>query len=200
MVVPPTHLQTELPGVNKTDLRRHYRAARRNHVATLDQAAREAQARALATHVAPLITGIKVAASYAAIGDEIDPVWIAKMLGPHAFPRISGPDISFHIADWADLKPGFQNIPEPAATARQVDPDLLLLPLVAVTLSGVRLGQGRGYYDRALARLRATGRPVLAIGLAWECQIAPRLPADPWDMTIDMVATPLRLVDCRKGR
>lgn len=190
--------------MNKTELRRHYRNARRAYVATLDKAAREAQARALAAQVAPLLTGVRVAASYAAIGDEIDPVWIAKLLGPPgfswAFPRITGPDISFHVADWADLKPGFQNIPEPAASAPQVDPDLLLVPLLAVTLSGVRLGQGRGYYDRALARLRSAGRPVLAIALAWECQIAPSLPADPWDAPIDMIATPARLVDCRKGR
>jgi len=186
--------------VNKTELRRHYRAARRAYVATLDPAARDAQALALARQVAPLLPGVRVAASYAALGDEIDPVAIEKQLGPHAFPRIAGPDISFHIADWADLRPGFQNIPEPPATAPQVDPDLLLVPLLAVTLGGVRLGQGRGYYDRALARLRSTGRRVLAIGLAWECQIAPSLPADRWDMPLDLIATPLRLVDCRKGR
>jgi 5-formyltetrahydrofolate cyclo-ligase len=190
----------EAPGVNKTELRRHYRTARRDHVATLDKPSREAAERALAAHVAPMLAGISLAGSYAAMGDEIDPVWIEKMLGPHAFPRIAGPDISFHVADWADLKPGFQNIPEPAASTPPVDPDLLLVPLLAVTLSGVRLGQGRGYYDRAIARLRSRGRPLLTIGLAWECQIAPSLPADPWDMPIDMVATPARLVDCRKGR
>ena len=69
----------------------------------------------------------------------------------------------------------------------------------ATILSGVRLGQGRGYYDRALAALRRR-QPVLAIGLAWECQIAPALVAEPWDMPLDMIATPQRLVDCRKSR
>jgi 5-formyltetrahydrofolate cyclo-ligase len=89
--------------------------------------------------------------------------------------------------------------PEPPATAPMVHPDVLLVPLLAVTLSGVRLGQGRGYYDRALAALRRR-QPVLAIGLAWECQIAPTLMAEPWDMPLDMIATPQRLVDCRKSR
>ena len=78
-------------------------------------------------------------------------------------------------------------------------PDVLLVPLLAVTLSGVRLGQGRGYYDRALAALRRR-QHVLAIGLAWECQIAPTLMAEPWEMPLDMIATPQRLVDCRKSR
>jgi 5-formyltetrahydrofolate cyclo-ligase len=194
----------ESSGVNKTDLRRHYRSARRAHVASLSKAAREAEERALASHMAPLLPGITMAGSYAAVGDEIDPMWIERLLGPHAFPRVVGPDISFHIAAWADMKPGFQGIPEPAATAPRVDPDLVLVPLVAVTLAGVRLGQGRGYYDRALSLLRTNaaraGKPLLAVGLAWECQIAPALPADAWDMPLDMVATPARLVDCRKGR
>jgi 5-formyltetrahydrofolate cyclo-ligase len=194
----------ESSGVNKTDLRRHYRTARRAFVASLSKAAREAEERALASQIAPLLPGVRLAGSYAAVGDEIDPVWIEKLLGPHAFPRVVGPDISFHIAAWADMKPGFQGIPEPAASAPRVDPDLLLVPLVAVTLAGVRLGQGRGYYDRALANLRANAarnqRPLLAVGLAWECQIAPALPADAWDMKLDMVATPVRLVDCRKAR
>jgi 5-formyltetrahydrofolate cyclo-ligase len=185
--------------VNKTDLRRHYRAARKAFVAGLPAGAREQLERQLAVVIAPALAGVSLAGSYAAVGDEIDPVWVEKRLGPHAFPRVSGPEISFHLAEWSTLVPGFQNIPEPPAGAPRVEPDLLLVPLIAVTLSGVRLGQGRGYYDRALARLRSR-RPVLAIGLAWECQIAPALPAEPWDMPLDLVATPERLVDCRQHR
>jgi 5-formyltetrahydrofolate cyclo-ligase len=190
--------------VNKTDLRRQYRAARKAFVAGLGPAGREALERQLAALIAPALAGVRMAGSYAATGDEIDPVWIEKSLGPHAFPRVAGPDINFHQAEWSAMKPGFQGIMEPPATAPVVAPDLLLVPLVAVTLAGVRLGQGRGYYDRALARLRQhqsrLGRPVRAIGLAWECQIAPALPADAWDMPLDMIATPQRLVDCREYR
>ncbi len=185
--------------VTKTDLRRQYRAARKAFVAGLPAGERERLERQLADIIAPALTGVTMAGSYAAMAEEIDPVWIEKRLGPHAFPRVAGPDISFHQVEWNQLVPGFQTIPEPPATAPQVEPDLLLVPLVAVTLAGVRLGQGRGYYDRALARLRQK-RPVRAIGLAWECQIAPALPADAWDMPLDMIATPERLVDCRKHR
>lgn len=187
------------PLVNKIDLRRHYRAARKAFVAGLADGERERLERALADVIAPALPGHRMAGSYAAVGDEIDPVWIEKAIGPHAFPRIAGPEIAFHLADWNELKPGFNAIPEPPETAPVVQPDLLLVPLLAVTETGVRLGQGRGYYDRALARLRQR-HPVLAIGLAWECQIAPSLPAEPWDMPLDMIATPGRLVDCRKTR
>ena len=185
--------------MTKTDLRRQYRAARKAFVASLGPGAREALERQLAGVAAPALAGVHMAGSYAAVGDEIDPVWIEKLLGPHAFPRVVGPDINFHQVDWSAMTPGFQGIPEPPATAPIVQPDLLLVPLVAVTLAGVRLGQGRGYYDRALARLRQR-RPVRAIGIAWECQIAPALPADAWDMPLDMIATPERLVDCREHR
>jgi 5-formyltetrahydrofolate cyclo-ligase len=185
--------------VTKTELRRTYRIARRAFVASLGPGERERLERQLAEMIAPALAGVRMAGSYAAVADEIDPVWIEKRLGPHAFPRVAGPNISFHAVEWSALVPGFQNIPEPPAGAPEVEPDLLLVPLVAVTLSGVRLGQGRGYYDRALARLRQT-RAVRAIGLAWECQIAPALPAEPWDMPLDLIATPERLVDCRKYR
>lgn len=189
--------------MNKTDLRRQYRAARKAFVAALPKGEREALERNLAEVVAPALTLVHMTGSYAAVGDEIDPMWIEKRIGPHAFPRIAGPDIVFNQAEWSELKPGFQNIPEPPATTPMVHPDVLLVPLLAVTLSGVRLGQGRGYYDRALAALRRRQpglAPTLAIGLAWECQIAPALEAEPWDMPLDMIATPRRLVDCRKSR
>lgn len=185
--------------MNKTDLRRQYRAARKAFVGALPAGERERLEQALADMVAPVISGFRMTGSYAAVGDEIDPAWIEKRVGPHAFPRITGPDILFHQAEWRELKPGFQSIPEPPATAPVVHPDLLLMPVLAVTLSGVRLGQGRGYYDRALAALRRR-QPVLAIGIAWDCQIAPTLPAEPWDMPLDLIATPQRLVDCRKSR
>jgi 5-formyltetrahydrofolate cyclo-ligase len=126
-------------------------------------------------------------------------VEVEKRLGPHAFPRVDGPRLTFHQCAWAELKPGFQGIPEPPASAPLVQPDLLLVPVIAVTRGGVRLGQGRGYYDRALAELRRH-RPVTAIALAWGVQLADALPAEPWDIPVDWVATPELLVDCRQYR
>ncbi len=190
---------TQAPDDPKPALRRLFRAERAAFVAALPPDARERLERDLAGVVAPLLTGHRHAASYAAVGAEIDQNHIEALLPGHAFPLVSGRDLSFHVADWADLRPGVLGIPEPAASARQVTPDLLLVPLLAVTLSGVRLGQGGGYYDRTLKALRAAGK-VTAIGLAWDVQIADALPRDPWDEALDWVATPTRLVDCAKQR
>jgi 5-formyltetrahydrofolate cyclo-ligase len=190
---------TDAPDDPKPALRRLFRAERAAFVAGLPPGGRERLERDLASMVTPLLVGHRHAASYAAVGAEIDPNHVEKRLPGHAFPLVTGRDLSFHVADWADLKPGVLGIPEPDASAPQVTPDLLLVPLLAVTPAGVRLGQGGGYYDRALAALRATGR-LTAIGLAWDVQIADALPRDPWDELLDWVATPTRLVDCAKHR
>ncbi|KPF77608.1 hypothetical protein IP88_05745 [alpha proteobacterium AAP81b] len=183
----------------KPALRAMFRRARADFVAGLAPAARTGLEADLARVVAPALAGTERPASYAAVGAEIEPTAIEKRLGPHAFPRVTGGALSFHLAAWADLRPGFGGIPEPAATAPAIVPDLLLVPLLAVTPAGVRLGQGGGYYDRTLATLRSRGS-VAAIGLAWDVQIADALPADPWDEALDWVATPTRLFDCRRPR
>ncbi len=186
----------------KPALRRLFRGNRKAFVAGLSLAAREALERQLADFAAPALAGARTPASYAAMGTEIDPRFVEQRLGPHAFPRIAGETLAFHTAAWRDLRPGAggkTSIPEPPADAPLVTPDLLLVPLLAVTLAGVRLGQGGGYYDRSLNALRRAGQ-VTAIGLAWDVQIADALPYEPHDERLDWVATPTRLVDCRKHR
>ncbi len=187
------------PDDAKPALRQLFRERRRAFVASLTAAAREALERDLAATVAPALAGARRPASYASVGAEIDPRFVEERLGPHAFPRVTGGALGFHLSPWADLKPGYGGIPEPSASAPAILPDLLLVPLLAATTTGVRLGQGQGHYDRTLAALRAAG-PVVAIGLAWEVQIADTLPADPWDERLDWLATPTRLLDCRGGR
>jgi 5-formyltetrahydrofolate cyclo-ligase len=183
----------------KQALRRSARAARAAFVATLAPQTRTALETAIAVHVRPLTTTTRHPASYAAIGPEIDPVHIEKAIGPHAFPRVSGDTLFFHLAEWSALSPGFGGIPEPAANAPLVTPDLVLVPLLAATPDGRRLGQGGGFYDRTLKRLRAETR-LVAIGLAWDVQLVDDLPVDAWDERLDYVATPTRLVDCANWR
>ena len=191
MIVPPDD--------PKLALRQRLRAARAAYVKSLEASARETLERALARTAAPVTRLARTAASYAAQGSEIDPQFIEHDLPSHAFPRVSDGNLFFHISSWKALRPGFGNIPEPDATAPLVLPDLVLVPLVAATLSGQRLGQGGGYYDRTLARLRAAG-PVTALGLAWDVQIVAALPNDPWDEPLDWIATPTRLVECVRNR
>lgn len=149
---------------------------------------------ALARRLLPnLPSGAFVLASYRAVGEEVDPapVEAALPLANIALPRVSdrnGP-LSFHASPLEALQPGAFGIPEPPPSAPMLVPDVLLIPLLVVDAVGNRLGQGGGFYDRTLARLRAE-RPVVAIGMAWDVQRVGRLDAAPWDAPLDAVATP----------
>ncbi len=74
--------------------------------------------------------------------------------------------------------------------------DVMLLPLVGFDRQGRRLGMGGGYYDATLAYLRSRRRwrrPLL-VGVAYACQELPEVPAEPWDVRLDMLLTENGLV------
>jgi 5-formyltetrahydrofolate cyclo-ligase len=87
--------------------------------------------------------------------------------------------------------------PEPSTPSLGADAiaeaDVVVAPALAVDTSGTRLGQGGGWYDRALAHARP-GCPVVALVFAeelYDAAVRP-LPREPHDRTVDMVATPER--------
>ncbi len=88
----------------------------------------------------------------------------------------------------AELAPGRFGVWEPRPHARRPVSirrlDLVLVPGIAFDRRGHRLGHGAGYFDRFLARLP---KDVPTIGLAYRCQLVPRLPADPHDHAVQAV-------------
>ncbi|WP_439533966.1 5-formyltetrahydrofolate cyclo-ligase [Polymorphobacter sp.] len=183
----------------KPALRRIFRQRRRAHVAEIGTEGCLVAAQALAAILTPLRTVAGPVASYAAQGDEIDPRWAESILGSLALPRIAGDDLQFHVAPHQRLIAGPLGILQPPVDAPEISPRLLLVPVLAVARDGARLGQGGGYYDRTLARLRAQG-PVIAIAMAFDVQIAEALPLEPHDERMDWIATPTQLVECRQSR
>jgi 5-formyltetrahydrofolate cyclo-ligase len=82
---------------------------------------------------------------------------------------------------------------QPKPRAPVVEPDLVLVPLIAVDPSGARLGRGKGHYDRVLGKLKRSGARL--IGLGWPMQrLDDTIPADPWDVPLDAFASPDGLV------
>ncbi|XP_023710447.1 5-formyltetrahydrofolate cyclo-ligase isoform X2 [Cryptotermes secundus] len=66
--------------------------------------------------------------------------------------------------------------------------DLVLVPGLAFTVNGRRLGRGKGYYDTFLNRCRATqATPPFTVGLAFSQQIVADIPTDKNDACIDLV-------------
>jgi 5-formyltetrahydrofolate cyclo-ligase len=74
-----------------------------------------------------------------------------------------------------------------------IEPEILIVPLVAFDAHGGRLGYGGGFYDRTLEGLRSR-RPTLAIGFAYDAQEADDLPLEPTDQPLDMVVTEKRVL------
>jgi len=110
-------------------------------------------------------------------------------------PYCVGGDLGlFLLADMDELSPGTIGIPEPRAELRgrpekRVDAaelDLVVVPGVAFDRRGARLGYGRGYFDKLLARVRPD---TLLVGLAFECQVFPAIPVEPHDVCMDLVIT-----------
>lgn len=92
------------------------------------------------------------------------------------------------LGDGPTRRRNFFGINEPApqqlVDARALD--LVLTPLVAFDARGVRLGMGRGYYDRAFRFLRHRhhwSRPKL-LGVAFSFQQVPQLERQPWDIPL----------------
>ena len=97
-------------------------------------------------------------------------------------------------ARWAAWN-GRQEGGGPESSARDLElPIVALVPGVGFDASGIRLGRGAGFYDRALVELRSLGH-VYVVGLAFECQVVPVLPSDPWDQRVDVVVTERRVVE-----
>jgi len=143
--------------------------------------------------------GARVVAAYHPLRDEISPYPIIASLGDGqraALPWFAGRDARMLWREAPASEPSPWGVLQPPPDAEALAPDIVLVPLVLADRRGTRIGHGKGHYDRALAHLRE-GNPVTTIGLGWESQIVDGpIPADPWDMKLDAIATPKEWISC----
>jgi 5-formyltetrahydrofolate cyclo-ligase len=93
------------------------------------------------------------------------------------------------------MNKGVWDIPEPKPERPAVEPDILLVPLLAFDDAGRRLGYGGGFYDRTLTGLRARKASV-AVGLAYDEQRIDAVPHLDYDQQLDWVLTPSGPIRC----
>lgn len=105
-------------------------------------------------------------------------------------PRVVGEELEICPYEGVDgLSEGAFHIKEPqgAALPSLDEIDLILVPGLAFTPEGHRLGRGRGYYDRLLSRTDIAG--AYKVGICFPCQLMPQLPVEPHDIRMDAVIT-----------
>jgi 5-formyltetrahydrofolate cyclo-ligase len=78
----------------------------------------------------------------------------------------------------------------PPPSAPELEPDVLIVPLLAFDAEGYRLGYGGGFYDRTLDKLRTgSAADPLAVGVSYSAQHVARVPRDDFDQPLDWIVT-----------
>jgi 5-formyltetrahydrofolate cyclo-ligase len=136
---------------------------------------------------------------------EINPLPLMRKLldagATLALPAIAGrgKPLIMRVWQWGEpLLPGLWGIREPKPQAPEVEPDILLVPLLAFDRTGHRIGYGAGYYDSTIAQLRGR-KAITAIGLAFAAQEIPAVPVTERDARLDIVLTEREAIEL-KGR
>jgi 5-formyltetrahydrofolate cyclo-ligase len=181
------------PTAGKADWRRWARGVRRRLAE--DRAGRaEADRRTLSHLVAWRVwREARWALVYLAFGDESDP------LGTHAAdgrPRLAttrtpadGLPLSVHVHDPAVLERhafGFSQPPADAPAVPLDEVDVVLVPGLCFDVRGVRLGHGRGLYDRLLVTVPAR---TATVGVTRDALVVPALPKEAHDVDVQWLLT-----------
>jgi 5-formyltetrahydrofolate cyclo-ligase len=132
----------------------------------------------------------KTIAAYYSIGSEVrthdilqDILSNGKTL---ALPRVEGDHLVFcNVSRFEDLEKGEFGIMEPKQTCPQINKfDVILVPAIAMTKDGHRLGYGKGFYDRFLA-----GTECTTIALTYSKFVVKNIPFSEGDIKIRFIIT-----------
>jgi 5-formyltetrahydrofolate cyclo-ligase len=116
-----------------------------------------------------------------------EPDWLGEELPADkllAYPKI-GEDGMLLFLFGTDFAIGAWGAKEPMGGTVASAPDLVLVPGLAFDATGVRLGRGKGFYDRWLA----ANPSVTSLGVCFKCQILESLPAEAHDARVDAILT-----------
>lgn len=90
---------------------------------------------------------------------------------------------------------GLRNLPAGYEVTSPESLDLVLIPGLAVSQEGIRLGMGAGYYDRYLARVPFEKR----VAALWDFQVIPDIPSEPFDQKIAKIVTDKSVIITKRG-
>jgi 5-formyltetrahydrofolate cyclo-ligase len=161
----------------------------RERLKHLSPGERRTRSLGICAELRPHFAGKKSIALFAPtpIEPDLDLLWDLDLLNDClvGYPRCAGETLTYHpIAKPEDLALGRFGIREPAVGPQLEKLDLIVVPGLAFTVPGNRLGRGGGYYDRFLATVPTT---TLKVGVCFEFQLVPQIPPESHDVIMDVV-------------
>ncbi len=187
--------------MGKAGEKKHLRGNVLRLLRAMSPAQREADSAALRARLSPLLASSAsrlgrplCIALYAPLPHEVNLLPLLREHPQHryAFPRcLPGRELAFHevSSPSRELEAGAHGILAPRATLPRVAPDeldILLVPGVAFTPEGDRLGYGGGYYDRLIPRCPQAH----VLSLAFSEQMVESLPTEAHDKRIPLIIQP----------
>ncbi len=180
------------PGAGKSALRERSLAHRRAR----PEAARATAAAAVAGALLRGLAGVRAFAAY--VPEQTEPGYgrlpaVFTQLGARVLLPVvppAGSELAWAV-DTGRLAPGRFGLLEPVGP--RLGPtaigtaDVVVVPALAVSRDGVRLGRGGGYYDRALRHARAG---ALVVAVVFDDELVDEVPWEPHDHRVNAVVTP----------
>ncbi|MGC3997466.1 MAG: 5-formyltetrahydrofolate cyclo-ligase [Anaeromyxobacter sp.] len=144
----------------------------------------------------PVLTAARTVALYAPLASEVDVLLLLERLTARAvFPRArrEGRVMTFACCAPGELVAGPLRVLEPPPDAPEVAleaVEVVVVPGLAFSLDGHRLGRGGGYYDATLCAMPHAVR----LGVSYEGEVFPSLPFEPHDAPLDVLVTEARVL------
>lgn len=173
--------------VDKKMLRREVRA----RLESLDVADKSVRSAAICVEVKKHLTvsNARVVALFSPLGYEID-VWpLVESLAATVsvvLPRVEGDVMNFYCYDKNSMAIGSYGINEPqdGLPVAPYEIDAVVVPGLAFTVDGARMGRGKGYYDKYLSQ---SDFSALKIGVCYREQMVPEIPLESHDVMMDVL-------------
>ena len=135
------------------------------------------------------VSGARVVALFSPLGYEPD-IWplVESLAGTVSvvLPRVEGDVMNFYVYDRNSMAVGSFGINEPQSGVKveACEIDAVVVPGLAFTVDGARMGRGKGFYDKYLSQ---SDFSALKIGVCYSEQLVPHIPTEPHDVPMDVV-------------
>lgn len=174
-----------------TTEKRNLRLTVRSRIATLTPEQRSEASHRIFSEVEslPSFARVRVIALFAALPDEPQTKEFIERWRDRkriVLPRIEGSEMRFYDYTPDSMQSGSFGIDEPqgATPCATEDIEMMIMPGVAFTSNGCRMGRGKGFYDRYLSQ---AGFRAMTIGVCFKEQMVEQIPTEMHDKRVDMV-------------